>query len=144
MKYLTPALESKKYQIVFVDLGNDVEFFAGYDFMGSVIWVDDRHEALAMDPDEAQQILEDLEAADEPSEAVRSNAGYEIVRSLRIDSTHEIVIGLNPDAPSKYVVWDCINGENYHTGFYCLNFRQALRDMADRIIGRNEALPMEA
>lgn len=40
------------------------KFFAGYDFMGSVNWVDSDAEATVMDVEEAQQIAKDLEAAE--------------------------------------------------------------------------------
>ena len=50
-KYIVTDTESKK-------------FFAGYDFMGSVEWVDEDTEATAMELDEAEQIASDLESAD--------------------------------------------------------------------------------
>lgn len=40
-------------------------FFNGYDFMGSVNWED---EEMTMEISEAQQIVKDLESADEPEE----------------------------------------------------------------------------
>ena len=42
--------------------------FNGYDFMGSVEWEDYGGDACWMEPDEAEQIIKDLEAADEPAE----------------------------------------------------------------------------
>ena len=40
------------------------EYFAGYDFMGSVDWTKDPKEAVLMDLEEADQIAEDLTSAD--------------------------------------------------------------------------------
>ena len=40
------------------------QYFAGYDFMGSVDWVDDFSFDKAMDLAEARQIVKDLESAD--------------------------------------------------------------------------------
>lgn len=42
------------------------KFFGGYDFMGSVDWLDSDDDAYRMDLEEAKQIISDLEAADEP------------------------------------------------------------------------------
>lgn len=39
--------------------------FNGYDFMGSIDWVDYGGDACWMTPEEAEQIISDLEAADE-------------------------------------------------------------------------------
>ena len=40
------------------------EYFAGYDFMGSVNWTTDGSEAILMDLEEAEQIVSDLESAE--------------------------------------------------------------------------------
>jgi len=42
------------------------EYFAGYDFMGSVDWVRDLQDARWMVESEAYQIKADLESADAP------------------------------------------------------------------------------
>lgn len=73
----------------------------------------------------------------------RINAGYTIVTALRIDATHEIVIGHNPAAPAPYVCWDCRNGDDYNTGGYCQSYRQALLVMSERIRNRYDYLPRE-
>ena len=44
------------------------KYFGGYDFMGSVNWLETTYDAVLMDDDEAEQIISDLEAADEPDE----------------------------------------------------------------------------
>lgn len=49
------------------DIENE-KAFNGYDFMGSVNWEDLGGDAYWMDPEEAKQILADLEAADAPTE----------------------------------------------------------------------------
>ena len=66
--------KAKKYEVI---LNRDADdrafiitdtesrkFFAGYDFMGSVIWVDTDTDAKCMDKSEAEQIAKDLENAD--------------------------------------------------------------------------------
>ena len=55
-----PDLNGKVY-IEDLDAG---KVFNGYDFMGSVIWEDYGGDAYWMEPDEAEQIIRDLEAAD--------------------------------------------------------------------------------
>ena len=44
------------------------EYFAGYDFMGSADWINGKYGALTMEKEEAEQIVSDLEAADEDNE----------------------------------------------------------------------------
>lgn len=46
------------------DMENE-KAFNGYDFMGSVIWVDYGEDGYWAEPDEAEQIVKDLEAADD-------------------------------------------------------------------------------
>ena len=58
--YHTPSLETK-YLVADTE---SKKIFAGYDFMGSVDWVDSMSEAVAMDLDEAEQIKNDLFAAE--------------------------------------------------------------------------------
>ena len=48
------------------------KFFAGYDFMGSVNWVSGGDEAYRMGIDEAEQIIRDLEDANETDEAIEA------------------------------------------------------------------------
>lgn len=74
----------------------------------------------------------------------RTCAGYKIVRSLRIDDAHEIVIGKAPNAPAQYVCWYCSNGNSYDTGAYCQTFRQALLVLAERIQKGYFTLPLDA
>jgi len=64
---------------------------------------------------------------------MRENAGYEIVTALRVSKRMELVIGRNMKAPSMWVCWYCIDGNNYSTGDYCSTFKGALQSLADRI-----------
>ena len=73
-------VKAKKYEIIVIRDANMEQkyiitntetksFFAGYDFMGSIDWVQATNEAYMMDLDEAESILKDMEAAeDEPAE----------------------------------------------------------------------------
>ena len=68
----------KKYQITTVDFDGitahviqdteDCVYFAGYDDMGSVDWVQFPEDSLGMELSEAQSIAHDLELADEPAD----------------------------------------------------------------------------
>lgn len=73
----------------------------------------------------------------------RVNAGYRIIQSIKLDGRHEIVIGMHPTAPARYVVWDCTGGDSYDTGAYTSTYRQALYAVAERIKRRYEFLPVE-
>ena len=125
-------------------------FFAGYNFMGGAEWREEiSPDCILAQYEDADQIVADLEAADEPAPAPaepekRINAGYEIIRAIEIYDGVEIVIGKHPTAPSPYVVWDCVNGDDYNNGGYCLSFRQAMGILAERITDRYDWLPMEA
>lgn len=142
-----------KYRIGQPDLNGKVwiedmeagKVFNGYDFMGSVNWEDYGGDAYWADPEEAEQIVADLESADEQT-SKRINCGYEIIRSMKLDDSHEFVIGkaVDPKTPAQYVCWDCIGKNNYSNGEYGSTFRQALYSMAERIRGRYECLPREA
>lgn len=63
----------------------------------------------------------------------RVNANYEIIASVPLDRTHEIVVGRNPAAAAPYVCWYCHNGNDYDTGIYCGTFRDAMEAMSERI-----------
>lgn len=125
------------------------KYFAGYDFMGSVEWETYHEDAYLMDSAEAYQIVADLESADMPCEPEaaekRINAGYEVIQSIRLDKTHEMVIAkaVSPSTPAQYVLWDCVNGDDYNTGAYTSTYRQALAAMAERITNRYDSLPVE-
>lgn len=54
--------------LVWIEDIENGKVFNGYDFMGSVIWEDYGEDACWMTPEEAEQIVSDLEAADEPAE----------------------------------------------------------------------------
>ena len=71
----------------------------------------------------------------------RVNCNYEIVASVPLDRTHEIVIGRNPAAPSPYVCWYCRNGADYNTGIYCDTYRSAMEAMSERIKANHDYIP---
>ena len=66
--------KAKKYEVILnrsvigrkfiITNTEDRKFFAGYDAMGSVNWVDSDLEATGLDLEEAEQIVRDLESAD--------------------------------------------------------------------------------
>ena len=64
----------KKYEIVnnegiyAIYSSEESAFFAGYDFMGSINWVKIPDVSCWMGREEAEQIVSDLESADEPAE----------------------------------------------------------------------------
>lgn len=63
----------------------------------------------------------------------RVNAGYEIIVSIPINETSELVIGRNAKRLAKYVAWYCMSGNSYNTGGYCATYRQALEVVMMRI-----------
>lgn len=73
----------------------------------------------------------------------RINAGYTIIESVRTGRREEIVIARHPSAPAPFVVWDCLDGDNYNTGGYCQTYRQALLILADRLRSRYDYLPFD-
>lgn len=54
--------------LVWIEDTESEKVFNGYDFMGSVNWEDYGGDAYWAEPDEAEQIIQDLEAADDPAE----------------------------------------------------------------------------
>lgn len=100
-----------KYRIVTAELNGETrcwiddmengKVFNGYDFMGSVNWEDYGGDAYWADPDEAEQIIRDLEAADEnpQPEIVLGNPelSYEISEcGAPLETVIEIVERENP------------------------------------------------
>ena len=64
-KYEISQIRSMDNEVRFVIYNKEERaFFAGYDFMGSVIWQDNFSFDKAMDLDEAREIVKNLEAAD--------------------------------------------------------------------------------
>ena len=66
-------------------------------------------------------------------ETKRTCAGYEIVSSVRVSPVQEIVVGRRSAAPSPYVCWYCLNGDDYFLGRYCETYESALQVRAERI-----------
>lgn len=73
----------------------------------------------------------------------RTNAGYNIIETVRTGIRSEIVIGRRPTAPAPFVVWNCLDGDNYYTGGYCQTYRQALLILAERIRDTYDYLPLD-
>lgn len=78
---------------------SDGKFFAGYDFMGSVNWVNDILSAYYMTQDEADSIKADLEASDSSDYTVECkinvNCKMVMVYMVRCESV-EIMITRDP------------------------------------------------
>lgn len=140
---LDPDYSADEYAIRTRDIGKSYKYFAGFDFMGSVNWAGTWSHEWSLSLDHARQHVADLEAADMPAVPPRACAGYIIIQALRLDPSHEIVIGHNPAAAAPYVCWDCRNGDDYNTGRYCQTFRQALLALSDRLHDRYDYLPLE-
>lgn len=62
---------------------------------------------------------------------MRTNAGYEIIASIRINETEEIVLGYMKSkiCGDMYVTWDCTYKDNYFWGHYFNDFEEARNDM---------------
>lgn len=67
---------------------------------------------------------------------MRTNAGYEIINSFRFDEKHEIVLGraYSKYSGTRYVTWECLNGDNYFWGHYTEDYLDAYEDFAERIM----------
>ena len=51
--------------------------------------------------------------------SVRTNAGYTIIETVRIDEHLEIVLGrMETSLGTMYVTWQCSDGDNYFWGHY--------------------------
>ena len=140
---MDPDYPTDEYAIRTWDADGNDKYFAGYDDMGSVNWTDTWSHEWGLSLEYARQYASDLEAADMPADPPRACAGYIIIQALRLDPSHEIVIGHNPRAAAPYVCWDCRNGDDYNTGGYCSTYRQALLVMSERLHDRYDYLPRE-
>lgn len=86
------------------------------------------------------EIPEDIKNKLYPPEP-RSNAGYTIVDSVTANG-REYVLGMNENAPDKYVTWLCADGDYYTWGHYFSNALQAQKDLLERALENiNAALP---
>jgi len=61
----------------------------------------------------------------------RTNIGYKITDSLHIGNT-EFVIGYNSKTSMPYVIWECLNGDNFYFGHYVSNRAEAERNLLER------------
>ena len=81
----------KKYEIInnegryAIYSSEESAFFAGYDFMGSVDWVKIPTIECCMDLDEAEAIVADLEAADDPEEPEEDPAKKQYMVQIKLD-----------------------------------------------------------
>ena len=71
-KYST-IIASNGFAVGTIIKNDSGKYFGGYDFMGSINWKDGTYDAVLMDDDEAEQIIADLEAADEPAEPAKQS-----------------------------------------------------------------------
>lgn len=63
--------------------------------------------------------------------ALRTNAGYTITDSIHIGAA-EFVIGMSNTAPTRFVTWECKDGDNYFWGHYTSDRKAAERDLLKR------------
>ena len=66
------------------------------------------------------------------SEENRINQGYVIIDSITVKNV-EFVLGEHPTAPSRYVTWECKDGNNYYWGHYMSDKFAAKRDLHKRV-----------
>ena len=80
------------------EVNKPCQFFAGYDFMGSVNWTDTTDEAPVMDIDEAESIIADLDSAEDDGTNARIiYDGQEITPSTAMKwfCWHELVSAMS-------------------------------------------------
>ena len=65
-------------------------------------------------------------------EDLRTNVGFIIIASERIDRQTEVVMGFNPRT-SQYVTWLCHEGTNYSYGHYGDDFIITAEDFRRRV-----------
>jgi len=65
----------------------------------------------------------------------RTNAGYTIIETARVNSRLEIVLGrMETSLGTMFVTWQCLNGDNYFWGHYFRdNHTAARRDLEERL-----------
>lgn len=72
----------------------------------------------------------------------RTNANYEIIKSITIHD-REIVLGENKDFEvSPYVTW-MYDGETYYWGHYLSNYDDAIMDFVTRVIDECKCVARE-
>ena len=65
----------------------------------------------------------------------RTNAGYTIIETARVNERLEIVLGrMETSLGTMFVTWQCLNGNNYFWGHYFNGDPDAARsDMRERL-----------
>ena len=67
---------------------------------------------------------------------MRRNQGYIITHSFRYNAKMELVLAETETTHgTKYVTWECIDGNNYFWGHYFTDKRKAMIDFAVRLAG---------
>jgi len=62
---------------------------------------------------------------------MRVNANYIITDSIHIGNK-EFVLGVHSTAPSQFVTWECMNGNDYNFGHYYSEMLSATKDLLER------------
>lgn len=69
----------------------------------------------------------------------RINQGYEIIQSIQVGRA-EFVLGEHPQAPCRYVTWECKDKDSYFFGHYTSNLLAATKDLCERAMAEIEYL----
>lgn len=78
---------------VYIDDKEAGKVFNGYDFMGSATWEDYGGDAYWMDPEEAEQIIKDLEAADAPATPNPADKQYLVKTDIDGEPINKVMTG---------------------------------------------------
>ena len=62
---------------------------------------------------------------------IRTNANYIITDSIHIGNK-EFVLGVHSTAPSQFVTWECMGGNDYYWGHYHSDLLSATKDLLER------------
>ena len=66
---------------------------------------------------------------------IRTNQGYRIVETVRINTSLEVVMAQNETRfGTQYVTWQCENAVDYFWGHYYTDSRQAEADLSQRAL----------
>ena len=96
--------------LVWIEDTENEKVFNGYDFMGSVNWEDYGGDAYWAEPDEAEQIVKDLEAADEPAEPETTATDDQI--RIVLEAAQNWLDHLNYRGICDDALWNAINAVN--------------------------------
>lgn len=66
---------------------------------------------------------------------IRTNQGYRIVETVRINTSLEVVMAQNETRfGTQYVTWQCENAVDYFWGHYFSDYDAARRDLFKRVL----------